>query len=202
MHSINAIWESSMSIKFAILVALSESPKSGYDVAKHFDQSIGFFWRARHSQIYRELGKLRDKGWAVSEEMEQSGKPNRIVFTITSAGREALLAWSREPTEPMEIKDDFLVQLYGIENIDMAGLRANLSLRLERHRDRHTQYATKHRALDGEQSLADLGHQLALEVGIRWEQGWVDWCTKALERLAPEAIASLSNVVPLRGDMK
>jgi len=188
-----------MSIKFAILVALSEGPKSGYDVAKHFDESVGFFWHARHSQIYRELRKLREKGWAVSEEIEQSGKPNRIVFTITDKGREALLIWSREPAEPMEIKDDFLVQLYGIENIDIDGLRSNLTLRLERHRDRHAQYVTKHKALDADASLANLGHQLALEVGMRWEREWENWCTKALERLSPDSIADLSNVVPFKG---
>lgn len=186
-----------MSIKFAILVALSEGPKSGYDVAKHFDRSVGFFWHARHSQIYRELHKLRANGLAVSEEIEQSGKPNRILFTITDAGREALLAWSREPTEPMEIKDDFLVQLYGIENIDLDGLRANLALRLERHRDRHAQYAAKHQALEHGATLADLGRRLALEVGMRWEREWEDWCTAALEQLSPGAIAALSNVVPI-----
>ena len=82
-----------MSIKFAILVALSDGPKSGYDVAKHFEQSVGFFWHARHSQIYRELGKLRDKQWAVSNEIAQTGKPNRVVYSITDAGRDALRAW-------------------------------------------------------------------------------------------------------------
>ena len=191
-----------MSIKFAILVALSDSPKSGYDVAKHFEQSVGFFWHARHSQIYRELGKLRDKQWAVSNEIAQTGKPNRVVYSITDAGRDALRAWSREPTEPMDIKDDFLVQLYGIESIDLDGLRASLLLRLERHQDRHVQYAAKHKVLDNGATLSDLGQQLALEIGIRWEREWADWCTKALERLAPESIAARSNVVPLKGKMR
>lgn len=191
-----------MSIRFAILVALSEGPKSGYDVAKHFDQSIGFFWNARHSQIYRELGTIRNKGWATSEEVEQTGKPNRIVFTITEEGREALLDWSREPIEPMEVKDNFLVQLYGIENIDLEGLRANLLLRLESHRDREAQYASRHAILDADHSLADRGRQLALEVGIRWEREWADWCTLALEQLSPEAVEGLesqSNVIELKG---
>ena len=191
-----------MSIKFAILVALSDGPKSGYDVAKHFEQSVGFFWHARHSQIYRELGKLRDKQWAVSNEIAQTGKPNRVVYSITGAGRDALRAWSREPTEPMDIKDDFLVQLYGIESIDLDGLRASLLLRLERHQDRHAQYAAKHQVLNSGATLSDLGQQLALEIGIRWEREWADWCTKALERLAPESIAARSNVVPLKGKMR
>lgn len=191
-----------MSVRFAILVALSEGPKSGYDVAKHFDESVGFFWHARHSQIYRELSNLRKKNWATSQEIEQTGKPNRIVFTATKAGLEALKDWSREPIEPMAMKDDFLVQLYGIESIDIDGLRANLTLRLERHEDRKAQYAAKHALLSGQRSLANLGHQLAIEVGLRWETEWADWCTQALDRLAPEAIARLeknTNVIPMKG---
>lgn len=187
-----------MALGFAILVSLSEGPKSGYDVAKQFDESIGFYWRARHSQIYRELGKLKENGLAVAEEVPQTGKPNRIVFTITDAGREALLQWSREPSEPPEMKDHFLVQLYGIESVDLDGVRQNLLRRIERHQDRHAEYVMKHKLLEGSNSLADLGKQLALEVGMRWEWEWVDWCTKALERLAPEAIKDMTNVVPFK----
>jgi DNA-binding PadR family transcriptional regulator len=191
-----------MSLKHAILVALSEGPKSGYDVAKQFDESIGFFWRARHSQIYREMGKIKESGLAVAEEVPQSGKPNRIVFTITDAGRETLLQWSREPSEPPEMKDLFLVQFHGIEHIDLDGLRQNLMRRIETHQDRHAEYVVKHKLLEDTSSLADLGQQLALEVGMRWEYQWVDWCTKALERLAPEAIAGMTNVVPFQKEGK
>lgn len=187
-----------MSLKYAILVALSDGPKSGYDLAKQFDETIGFFWRARQSQIYQELGKLKDKQWVISEEIEQSGKPNRVVFTIVEPGREALLTWSREPTEPQELKDDFLVQLYGIESIDLEALRTNLLSRLERHRDRHAQYVAKHKLLDGTQSLSDLGRQLSLEVGIRYENEWASWCAKALDELSPESVAKISNVVPFQ----
>ncbi len=187
-----------MALRYAILVALSEGPKSGYDVAKQFDESIGFFWRARHSQIYREMGKLKESGFAVAEEVPQSGKPNRIVFTITDEGREALLQWSREPSEPPEMKDHFLVQLYGIESVDLEGVRQNLLRRIERHQDRHAEYVMKHKLLEDSNSLSDVGKQLALEVGMRWEWEWVDWCTKALERLLPEAVAKMTNVVPFK----
>jgi len=71
-----------MALGEAILVCLTERPMSGYDLAKNFDASIGFFWKSSHQQIYRELGKLREKGLVNSKELKQSGKPNRIVHTI------------------------------------------------------------------------------------------------------------------------
>lgn len=40
-----------MALEHAILVALAERSATGYDLARRFDRSIGFFWRATHQQI-------------------------------------------------------------------------------------------------------------------------------------------------------
>jgi DNA-binding PadR family transcriptional regulator len=74
----------------AILACLTERPMSGYELAKTFDSSIGFFWKADHQQIYRELSKLRDRGHIQGHEVVQSGKPNKLVYTLTPEGRAAL----------------------------------------------------------------------------------------------------------------
>jgi len=191
-----------MSLQYAILIALTEGPRSGYDIAKLFDQSVGFFWRARHSQIYRELGKLKGKAWAEAKEIVQSDKPNRIEFSITEAGREALIQWSRQPTEPQELKDDFLVQLYGIEAIDLDALRANLLARQERHRDLHAQYEAKYKLLENSDILGDIGRRLALEVALIYEREWGDWCARALDQLSPEALGSEDNVIPIEQEKR
>src|SRR5215470_1172874 len=73
----------------AILVCLTERPMTGYELAKTFDSSIGFFWKADHQQIYRELTRLRDKGHVQAREVVQSGKPNKLVYTLTVEGRAA-----------------------------------------------------------------------------------------------------------------
>ena len=92
-----------MALAEAILVCLTERSMSGYDLAKNFDASIGFFWRASHQQIYRELGRLREKGFVISEEVSQKGKPNRIIHTITPTGQKALRAWSKKPTSAITV---------------------------------------------------------------------------------------------------
>jgi len=190
-----------VSLQHAILVALTDGAKSGYDIAKQFDESTGFFWRARHSQIYRELGKLKERGWANSREIEQSGKPNRIVFSITAEGRQGLVEWSRRPSEVQELKDDFLVQLYALEHIDIASLRTNILARQERHRDHLKDYEAKHAALEGSDNLTDIGRQLALEVALIYEREWAEWSERALVRLSPENLGQPTNVVPIaRGE--
>ena len=73
---------------------------TGYELAKTFDVSIGFFWKANHQQIYRELTKLRDRGHIQGSEVVQSGKPNKLVYTLTSEGRAALRHWAARPSTP------------------------------------------------------------------------------------------------------
>ena len=89
-----------MALGDAILVCLTERPMTGYELAKTFDTSIGFFWKADHQQIYRELTKLRERGHVNGREVVQTGKPNKLVYSLTSAGRAALKHWAVRPSSP------------------------------------------------------------------------------------------------------
>lgn len=184
-----------MALRDAILVSLSDGPMSGYDLAKHFDQTVGFFWRATHSQIYRELSKLKEKGHVSAEEIQQSSKPNRIIYSITNAGREALLAWSRQPCAPDPVKDDFLVRLYGLEHMDIDALREHLLQRLEGHRDRFAKFA-EIASSTKPTSIAAIGRLRGLEIGLRYEREWAQWCEETLDALSPESFAELDGVIP------
>src|SRR6266536_4087506 len=124
----------------AILACLTERPMTGYELAKTFDVSIGFYWKANHQQIYRELTKLRERGHIQGSEVVQSGKPNKLIYTLTPEGRTALRHWAARPSTPPSIKDDLLVRLHALDSIDIEPMRADLMARLEHHRDRHTNY--------------------------------------------------------------
>ena len=157
---------------------------SGYDLAKFFDTSIGFFWSATHPQIYRQLKKLQEEGLVTSVEEVQTGKPNRFVYSITDAGKAALKAWSREPVSQPLIKDDLLVRLQAIDHIDRDALREQIAARLDAHREQLGQY---HHIRDvrfaGQVLDQDLGKLMALELGIQYEEGWIRWCENVLARL-------------------
>ena len=91
-----------MALEHALLVALSEQPASGLDLAKRFGRSIGFFWHATHQQIYRVLGRMDADGWVEATEVAQAGRPDKKVYAVTPAGAEALRGLARpadrEPT--------------------------------------------------------------------------------------------------------
>jgi len=170
----------------AILACLTERPLTGYELAKTFDASIGFFWKADHQQIYRELSKLRDRGHVQGREVVQSGKPNKLVYTMTSEGRAALKHWAARPSSPASIKDDLLVRLYALDSVEIEPLRADLMARLEHHRDRFLRYERilNKRFPDGKASAADTGKLLGLRIGLSHERAVTEWCEEAILALS------------------
>src|SRR6202040_221967 len=167
-----------MALGDAILVCLTERPMTGYELAKTFDASIGFFWRADHQQIYRELARLRDRGHVQGREVVQSGKPNKLVYTLTSEGRAALRHWAARASSPPSIKDDLLVRVSALDSVAIAPLRADLMARLEYHRDRLSRFEhiLEKRFSQGAASTADTGKLLGLRMGLRYERAVVEWC--------------------------
>ena len=187
-----------MALGDAILACLTERPMTGYELAKTFDSSIGFFWKADHQQIYRELSKLRDRGYIQGREVVQTGKPNKLIYTLTPEGRTALRHWAARPSTPASTKDDLLVRLHALDSIDIEPMRTDLMARLEHHRDRHENYERilKKRFPEGSASgVLDLGNLLLLQLGARHEQMVADSCEEALQALA--AMSGKSTVVPL-----
>ena len=187
-----------MALGDAILVCLTDHPMTGYELAKTFDASIGFFWKADHQQIYRELSRLRDRGHIQGREVVQSGKPNKLVYTLTAEGRAALRHWGARPSSPPSIKDDMLVRLYALDSVDIEPLRADLMARLEYHRDRLVRYARiQQKRFPGDiaTTSADVGKLLGLHMGLRYERALAECCEEALETLpANTTEASITSI--------
>ena len=72
---------------------LNYGDMSGYEIREVFKDSLNYFWTAQTSQIYRELGVLEKNGWIVKQTIEQDGKPNKNICSITDDGRQELQHW-------------------------------------------------------------------------------------------------------------
>lgn len=101
-----------MSLEHAILGFLNYSPLSGYDLKKAFDVSVQHFWPADQSQIYRTLNRLMENGWVEMEIMEQTERPSRKVYQITSSGKEELLNWLTTAVPMPENRSAPLIQVF------------------------------------------------------------------------------------------
>ena len=176
-----------MALGEAILVCLAEEPLTGYDLAKSFDTSIGFFWRADHQQIYRELKRLKTNGWVADELVIQTSRPNKRRYSITPEGREHLIAWSRESHPPAPVKDDLMVKLYSLADVDIDSVRRQIVDRLDGHRNRLNLYERIERSVyrdTPDDDAGAVGRLLGLRAGFAYERAWIRWCEDAIERLS------------------
>ena len=71
-----------MALRYALLGALADQPRTGYALLKHFEQSLAYAWPASHSQIYPELARLLDDGLI---EQTGSGARNSKTYAVTDA---------------------------------------------------------------------------------------------------------------------
>jgi DNA-binding PadR family transcriptional regulator len=185
-YAIELIGRFFVALAEAILVCLTERPMTGYELAKTFDSSIGFFWRASHQQIYRELQELRSGCFVDSKDVVQTGRPNKTVYTIAKKGLDRIQSWSRELTDRPPVRDNMLLKLYALDRIDLAALATEIATRLEKHRARLAVYECilQERYTGRRLSKRDTGRLLGLKVGLMAERGYVAWCVEALATIA------------------
>ncbi len=176
-----------MALTHAILVALSEQSGSGYELARRFDRSIGYFWTATHQQIYRTLRAMEGDGWVSATAVVQQGRPDKKVYTVSPAGRAELARWIADPAD-RELRD-IAVKLRGAGPDDVAALRDQLvsvraqhAGRLDAYRDMEKQQFPDPAALTG----AALHQHLVLRGGIRTERGSVEWLDEVLSALGDQ----------------
>jgi DNA-binding PadR family transcriptional regulator len=104
-----------MSLKHGLLGLLNYGSMTGYELDKTFNDSLGFFWQGKTSQIYRELNALETSGWLVSERVVQEDKPNKKIYSVTDDGKKELIAWLSDSsiTEACtKIRSGFLMRVF------------------------------------------------------------------------------------------
>ncbi len=103
-----------MSLQYALLGLLNHSDMTGYDLKKLFGDSIGNFWYASVSQIYRELNTLENKGLLASVIQPQADRPDKRVYSVTKEGRDAFLDWMRNFPQKFsrEKRDEFSLRIF------------------------------------------------------------------------------------------
>ena len=177
-----------MALNHAIMTALLEDRMSGYELARAFDTSLGFFWKASHQQIYKALRELEKQGLLTSEDVPQAGKPDKVVYELTDAGRAALEDWVLGDSRVTDAKDDLFVKLYNLSEGSQQHIRAELAARASEARQRLELYRRireRHYAHPEQLPLRRRGIYLALLAGIRHCEMVLGWVSEAEGILTP-----------------
>ena len=63
-------------------------------------------------ELYRELQTLRELGWVTDTPVEQSGKPDKKIFSVTDEGRAELERWLSGPFEDRSRRIPLLMRVF------------------------------------------------------------------------------------------
>lgn len=163
--------------EYALLGLLTFGEKSGYDLWRFADRSIGFIWAPAKSQIYKVLPRLVEMGLAGSRALEQAKRPDKQLYRLTPAGRSVLRAWLTA-VEVDDEPDIYLLKIFFGRQAPRAALAAQLAAFRERSAKTLARYEELARQLSRDERNALPLHVLAL--GLQRARATLEWADAAL----------------------
>jgi DNA-binding PadR family transcriptional regulator len=180
---------------YAILALLARQPSTGYELSARARRPLGYFWSARHSQIYPELRKLLAQGLVRFTAGPGPGPRAKKVYSVTEAGLAALREWVIQPPEPAPSRDDLVLKAYAAWTADPAAAGRLFAAQIAGHRERLAAYEADWGNVQGRHhggappvTHPDFGNYATLRCGIDYERqriGWLEWISQQFAAHAP-----------------
>ena len=182
-------------LKHGILGLLNYGDMTGYEIRTVFKDSLNHFWQAQTSQIYRELQALEKNGWITSSHVEQKGKPDKNIHSITDEGRKELVRWLKEEDEQGTIRNYILMRTFFRGECSIAENIEYFKTLPEKEKVFPDGQSDAVQATGDYQKMIDdplkaLYWKFTIDFGIMYEKmikEWCDNCVHELEALTNEA---------------
>jgi DNA-binding PadR family transcriptional regulator len=173
----------------AVLALLAiEGERTGYDLLQLAGRAIGHVWRPARSQLYTTLDRLARAGLASDRRVEQRSRPDKRLYRLTPAGREALDRWLT--TVEVDAPDSFMLRVFVGGLIGPAALLPHLEQYLAEARERLARYEAL--AAHNSRRGHDYYHHLTLRLAIPRQQVAVAWAEEVLAELRTAAALEAS----------
>ena len=169
-----------------LLALLAKEPAHGYELKLALEQTFGAAYPSPNiGQIYVTLKRLEADGLVRSQDVEQTTRPNKRVYELTPAGRDAVAAWVEEPSDGPRIRDEFFAKL-------ILAPRAGLADQMELINKQRHHYYRLMRGLNDLQDTAsrqDTAARLMVEGTRLHLQADLDWLERCQEELGDRVCA-------------
>ncbi|MFJ8804089.1 MULTISPECIES: PadR family transcriptional regulator [unclassified Streptomyces] len=84
-----------MPLHHAVLALLTERPSHGYELKAQFEETIGPQWGGLNiGHLYQILERLVRDGYVTRSQVAQADRPDKNLYTLTSAGSAELETWA------------------------------------------------------------------------------------------------------------
>jgi DNA-binding PadR family transcriptional regulator len=186
---------STSTLGYAILGLLARQACSGYQLAARLRTPTGYYWTARHSQIYPELERLLAAGLVSYRSEAGPGPREKKVYAPTAGGLAALREWVTRPPAPYAPRDELLLKTYSLSLADPVAAAALYRKQADEHAERLAEFeAIRERTLarhDGAPpplGSPEFGSYATLLLGIGHERDHLAWCRWLVDSLERGAV--------------
>jgi PadR family transcriptional regulator, regulatory protein AphA len=164
---------------YVVLGMIATGRRSGYAISRTAKEATRHFWATSDGQIYPQLKKLSEEGYITGERESQGGR-ERVMYSLTDKGQEALDEWLNSGARVhFELRDEGVLKLFFAEAVSVDQLRAQIAVMRERHR-RALDTLSELQPKAGDQACA----LLTLRFGLELQEFAIDWYDRLDEQLA------------------
>lgn len=175
-----------MNVRTLCLAVLNSGDATGYEIRKLVSEGhFSHFVDASFGSIYPALKAMSDDQLVKVEEIQQDGKPNRKVYTITDLGRAEFLHALSKPAQKDNYKSEFLLLAMCAELMSPANVSAAIDAQIVFLTEELAQIDSEVREIDmaGAEWVANYG-RACLSQGLDYIQN----NRKALEAVAGSSL--------------
>jgi len=164
---------------YVVLGMIATGRRSGYAMSRTAKEATRHFWAMSDGQIYPQLKSLAEDGYVEGERESQGGR-ERVVYSLTAKGREALDEWLNSGERAhFELRDEGLLRLFFAEELSVDQLRGQIEVMRRRH------VRAKEHLEDLEPKAGDMAcAHLTLRYGLDLHAFSIDWYDRLDAELA------------------
>jgi PadR family transcriptional regulator AphA len=168
-------------LSFGLLCILATDNYTGYELML----KIQPFWQAKHSQIYPLLAALEKDGLVQYEEVVQSDKPDKKIYSITEKGQSELKQWIAQPSAEPVTRDEMLLKAFCISIVDIDVIHTLFEEREQMYNEKLTKYKKYYDDLNRRMSESKeklnirspkFGLYIILKKAIMNTENNLEWC--------------------------
>jgi PadR family transcriptional regulator, regulatory protein AphA len=122
-----------MSLKFALLGLLADSPRYGYEIKRRFEAGLGNVWSLSYGQLYPTLRRLSELGWVTKKTEPGKKAADKNTYSITEKGRKKLDEWLLKPLRSTyKVKDEFTLRFQFFSKLSAGAVHDYLKVQQEK----------------------------------------------------------------------
>jgi DNA-binding PadR family transcriptional regulator len=166
-------------VRHAVLAVLADQPAHGYEIKRGLEERFGSVVAPLNAgQVYTTLQRLQRDELVADDAVAQRGRPDKRVYRLTGAGRQALEEWLGAPSAPTRLRDDFFMKLVFAQSLGLVDPAALIARQREAYLRSlgELERVLADGTADGTTALVVEGAALHLEADLKW----LDRCEEVL----------------------